>query len=128
MNAFRLSPAGVAAAILITVSATSALAASTPGADARQRYQQERAYCLSGQSQQDRPTCLREAGAAYAEARRGSLPTTGSTNYQANALARCAAQPAPDQEACRMRIQQGTTAGSVRDGGLIREIELPVQQ
>jgi hypothetical protein len=39
--------------------------------EARQQYQQERAYCTSGQASEDRALCLKEAAAAYAEARGG---------------------------------------------------------
>ena len=70
----------------------SALAAGKTGAtgttDAAARYQQERAVCLSGQSSQDRATCLREAGAAFAEAKRGALDD-GSAAHERNARERC---------------------------------------
>lgn len=36
---------------------------------AQQQYQQDRAYCTSGQAQEPRALCLKEAAAAYAEAR-----------------------------------------------------------
>jgi len=39
--------------------------------DAQRQYQQDRAYCNSGQATEDRATCLKEATAAYGEARRG---------------------------------------------------------
>ena len=38
---------------------------------AQQQYRQDRAYCTSGQATEDRATCLKEAAAAYAEARHG---------------------------------------------------------
>jgi hypothetical protein len=83
---------------------------------------------MSGQSQQDRSTCLREASAAWAEARRGGLTSATSTDYQANALARCNAQPAADRDACVLRIQgQGRVEGSVNGGGLIRQVETPIK-
>jgi len=37
--------------------------------EARHQYQEDRAYCTSGQATEDRATCLKEAAAAYAEAR-----------------------------------------------------------
>jgi len=46
-----------------------ALAADTgASASAQARYLKERAVCLEGRSNQDRATCLKEAGAALAEA------------------------------------------------------------
>lgn len=38
-------------------------------ADARAQYERDRAYCHSPQSTQDLPTCLKEAAAAYDEAK-----------------------------------------------------------
>lgn len=93
---------------------------------AQERYNQERARCLSGASHQDRATCLREAGAALQESRRGGLST--STNLSGNATARCDAQPAADREACIQRVMgAGATQGSVEGGGVIRQTETPVK-
>ena len=103
-------------------------AGSKAGSEAQQRYDQERKRCLSGQSNQDRATCLREAGAALQEARRGRLETGGNASFGANATARCNAQPAADREACVQRIMgAGTAQGSVEAGGLIRQTETPVK-
>ncbi|GGI53790.1 hypothetical protein [Oxalicibacterium solurbis] len=83
-------------------------------------YQQERAACMDGRSQQDRTTCLREAGAARGEAKRGHL--TDSTSYEENATARCNVLPPSDRQDCVKRIHgQGTTSGSVEGGGIYRE-------
>lgn len=103
---------------------TSAVLAAdgTSPADARARYQQDRAVCESGQSNQDRATCLREAGAALEESRRGRLDD-GPAQYQQNALIRCNALPAEDRDACQARMQgQGVTRGSVAEGGIYREL------
>jgi len=89
---------------------------------AAMRYQQERAVCMSGQSHQDRATCLSEAGAAFAEAKRGRLDD-GNTQFELNALKRCDALPEGDRPACVARMQgQGSTSGSVAGGGILREI------
>ena len=90
--------------------------------DARARYEQERAVCLSGQSGQDRATCLREAGAAYGDARKmGADPS--KTQYQSNSSKRCDPLPEADRRACMARMQgQGTTSGSVAGGGISREL------
>ena len=49
-----------------------ASAAAADMSEAKARYQKELAACISGQSHQDRATCLQEAGAAMQEARRGT--------------------------------------------------------
>lgn len=103
-------------------------ATSKGTSEAQQRYKQERAHCLSGQSHQDRATCLREASAALQEARRNRLDSSSDSNLQANATARCNAQPATDRDACVQRIMgAGSTRGSVEGGGLIREAVTPVK-
>jgi hypothetical protein len=96
---------------------------------AQQQYQQERAHCLSGQSHQDRATCLKEAAAAYQESRRGA-PAGGAepANLSQNATARCEAQPPADREACVQRVMgAGSAEGSVKGGGVIRQTETKVQ-
>src|SRR5687768_10624309 len=105
----------LAFAALCSLASATALAAdrSTDGA-----YQQERAACLSGRTHQDQATCLREAGAARAEARRGGL-TTPNADFMANALQRCNALPAPDRADCKARVAgYGTQSGSVAGGGI----------
>lgn len=85
------------------------------------QYRSERAVCMSGQSNQDRSTCLKEAAAARAEAKRHGLDTA-SSQLDANARARCVALPADDRADCEKRIRgEGTVSGSVRDGGVLRE-------
>lgn len=84
-------------------------------------YQQERAACLSGQSHQDRATCLREANNARGEAKRGNL-NDGATSYEQNAVTRCNALPAADQQDCVRRASGGgAVSGSVESGGIYRE-------
>ncbi len=106
------------------LASTSAMAASkTASADALARYQQERAVCASGQSNQDRATCLREAGAAYAEAKRRASGDEDPAQYKANALKRCERLPDPDRRDCMARMDgQGTTSGSAAAGGISREL------
>ena len=98
-------------------------AAATAGiSDAQARYRQERATCMSGQSHQDRATCLKEAGAALQEAKRGYLDD-GQSPYEQNRLMRCAAHPAGDREDCVRRMRgEGTVTGSVEGGGIYREL------
>jgi hypothetical protein len=110
-----------ASAVLLLV-AGAALAA--PLSEAQQRYRQERAACMSGASNQDRATCLKEAGAALQEARRGGL---SDGDLARNRMARCAGLPAQDRDDCAMRMEgQGSTTGSARQGGILRELERPV--
>ncbi len=104
-------------AAALSLGATAALAADA----GTSTYQQERAACLNGQTHQDRATCLKEAGAARGEARRGRLTDNASAHEQ-NALMRCRALPAADREDCVRRVRgEGTVSGSVGTGGIYRE-------
>jgi len=97
--------------------------AAPRGADIQAQYEHERAVCLSGQSNQDRATCLQEAGAARNEARRGLLEESKSTDYRRNALQRCRIFSGEDALDCRSRILgAGTSSGSVAAGGILREL------
>jgi hypothetical protein len=121
MNRLLHSLAGGACAALLLAAAA---AQAAPMSEAQLRYRQERAACMSGASNQDRATCLREAGAALHEARRGGL---SGGDLDRNRTQRCAALPAQDREDCTMRMDgQGTTSGSVMQGGVLRELERPV--
>lgn len=104
-----------------------ATAASSDMADAKTRYQQERSFCMSGKSQQDQATCLKEAGAAYQEARRGRL-TVEAGRYQQNQRLRCNAhQDADDREDCLRRMRgEGTVSRSFEGGSVYRELRTTV--
>jgi hypothetical protein len=115
--------AGAAAALLLAGGA--ALAAKL--SPAQQQYQQERAACMSGTSNQDRATCLREAGAALQESSRGGLSGADQSGLRNNQVQRCAALPVADRDDCVLRMQgQGSTSGSVQQGGVLRELVRPV--
>lgn len=89
--------------------------------DGRARYEAERAACLNGNSNQDQSTCLKEAGAANDEARRGGLKD-GDVEYRKNALIRCKALPEKDRPDCKARIEgDGKVSGSALEGGILRE-------
>ena len=112
-----------AAATLLFASAAVAAKVS----EAQQRYQEERAVCMSGASNQDRATCLKEAGAALQEARRGNLSAGSENELGHNSTARCKALPAQDRQDCMMRMHgQGSAAGSAQQGGILRELARPV--
>jgi hypothetical protein len=105
-------------------SASAAMAANA-ASDANARYQEERAVCMSGRSNQDRTTCLKEAGAALKEAKMGRF-NGAEAALDKNALIRCDALPAADRDACQRRMAgEGTTSGSVQEGGVAREIIVP---
>ena len=121
----RLSAVTLAATATVLFAGAAAAAGATLS-QAQQRYQQERAVCLSGQSNQDRATCLKEAAAALHEARRGGLDTVVRDLGQ-NRMIRCNALPAQDREDCARRMQgEGVTTGSAQDGGVLHELSRPV--
>ncbi|HEY8024239.1 MAG TPA: hypothetical protein VIF60_06720 [Burkholderiaceae bacterium] len=103
--------------------------AESPG-EAEANYKKEKAACLAGNTNEDRATCLREAGAAYADAKRGRLDTENK-QYEQNALARCQALKGDDRQYCERRVHgEGTVTGSVGAGGELRElrVQVPVPQ
>lgn len=117
------------AAALLAVGAATAQVASDkafPGTDmidSSGSYQSEVQACMSGKTQQDQATCLKEARNAQADKRRGVLDTAGS--LEANAGARCDVHTiSEDRAACRARVMgMGDIDGSVAAGGLVRESE-----
>jgi hypothetical protein len=105
---------------MVAVWSIAALAA-TPVSDIDQKYKDDRAQCLNGRTAQDRPTCLREAGAARDEARRGQL-NDGGANYRKNAKERCDVLTGDEQRDCAARAKgKGSVSGSVEGGGVMRE-------
>jgi hypothetical protein len=124
-GAFRRWGSAVLLASTSLCAATALAQDRSKSADANTRYQSDRAVCLNGLSNQDRATCLKEAGAAKDEARRGNL-NDGRAAYDQNAMVRCSALPAGDQDACKRRIQgEGLTVGTPANGGVYRELVVP---
>jgi len=79
--------------------------------------------CAAGATSVDRATCLKEAGAAKGEAKRGQLTSPGAA-YETNALQRCEILPEPDKQQCQLRTKgAGSTEGSIDGGGIIREVK-----
>jgi hypothetical protein len=116
---------GVAALLAVTA-ATAQVATGTTGIDASGDYRQEVNACMTGKTQQDRETCLKEARNAQADKKRGLLDNA-SARFEANAKARCDVLTGEDKAACQARIMgYGTTSGSVAGGGLLREVETVV--
>lgn len=129
---FRLNTlAKNAAALAITASlgmtaAIAQVASGTTGIDATGNARSEANACVTGMTQQDRETCLREVRNANAEKRAGKLDNAGA-QFNANAAQRCDALIGEDKIACEARVAGiGTTQGSVAGGGVIREIETVV--
>jgi hypothetical protein len=118
-----------AAALLAVTTATAQVATAAPGAtgiDASGNYQQEVQACVTGHTQQDRETCLKEARNAQADKKRGLLDNAGA-QFQANAAARCEVLAGEEKAACNARVMgYGSTSGSVAGGGLLREVETVV--
>ena len=116
---------GVTALLAVTAAAAQ-VATDTTGIDASGNYQQEVQACMSGRTQEDQATCLREARNAQAEKKRGALDNDGG-NFQANAIARCNVLTGEDKAACQARMMGfGGTSGSVAGGGILREVETVV--
>ena len=117
----RLTAAAALCGALAALFAPSGAAAQgTIDREAQTTFQKEAAACRGG-TRQDRATCMKEAGAARDEARRGRLADRGAS-YTKNAAQRCDALPDADRRDCLMRVQgQGRTSGSVDGGGVYRE-------
>jgi hypothetical protein len=96
------------------------------GIDNTGSYQSEMNACMSGRTQQDRDTCMKEARNAAAEKNRGRLETYGGR--EDHAMARCDVHTTgEDRAACEARVMgMGSVDGSVAGGGLIREVETVV--
>ncbi len=119
----RWAVATLVCSALLTVACATAVLGAQRGdfAEVQARYQAERAACLEGRTNQDRATCLREAGAALQEARRGHLEDDESAFYR-NRVVRCNPLPPDDRQDCIRRMNgEGIVRGSVEEGGIYRE-------
>ncbi|KAF3998347.1 hypothetical protein [Glaciimonas immobilis] len=111
----------LALAAFSTVFFASAIHAAGNNPDADAAYQRQRTACTNGSSNQNRATCLREAGAALQAAKQGQLADTPS-QYDKNRLERCNVLPEKDRPDCISRMQPGGVVdGSARSGGILRE-------
>lgn len=116
-----------AIALGATLASGIAAAASSEMVDAQTRYQHERSFCMNGRPPQGQATCLKEAGAAYQEARRGRS-TVESGQYEQNQRLRCNAhQDADEREDCLRRMSgEGTVSRSSEGGSVYRELRTTV--
>ena len=123
----QLAVLTVAAALAGAFAGETAFAAEpVVTSDAKANYLREKTNCETGNTSQDKATCLKEAGAALDEKRKGKLDNSGTP--MVNATDRCNAVPAKDKADCLSRVlgpvgpnQRVTTSGSVEGGGVIRE-------
>ncbi|MES2635611.1 MAG: hypothetical protein V4669_21760 [Pseudomonadota bacterium] len=114
------------AALLAVTAATAQVATGTTGIDATGSFQSELQACMTGRTQQDQETCLKEARNARADKQRGVLDNSGA-QFQSNAAARCDVLTGEEKAACQARVVgYGSTSGSVAGGGVIREVETVV--
>lgn len=118
----------VAALLAVTAAAAQVAAGDTgdTGIDASGNYRHEVQACMTGHTQQDRDTCLKEARNARADKQRGVLDNA-SGRYEQNAKARCDVLAGEEKAACQARVLGfGNTTGSVAGGGVLREVETVV--
>jgi len=91
------------------------------------QYQRDVQRCRAGQTSQDRTACLREAGAARDEARRGRLRDPQNSNFDQNAMNRCQRLPSAQQQDCLTQMRAPSRViGTVEGGGVLRETVIPV--
>jgi hypothetical protein len=126
---------GSASVLALACSVASAAQPMNPSGKAgiEAQYKREVARCNSGQTDEGRATCLREAGAARQQALQGGLDNQPGVdqNYHQNSLDRCRLVPAEQQAACMNMMQDPSkTEGSVGSGGMLRmyEYQVPAQQ
>ena len=120
---------GFVAVVALTATmhiASAQIASGTTGIDATGNAGSEMAACNSGQTQQDRETCMTEVRNANAEKRAGKLDNAGG-QFGANAAQRCDVLTGEQKIACEARVLGiGSAQGSVAGGGVIREVETVV--
>jgi hypothetical protein len=127
VRSHQLTALTVAAALAGAFASATAFAAEPVATnDAKALYLKEKANCEAGNTTQDKATCLKEAGAALDQKKKGKLDNSGSP--VANATDRCNALPQKDRADCVARIvgpqgpnQRVTGSGSVEGGGMIKE-------
>ena len=108
-----------AATAQVAIGATEATHPGTAIIDNTGSYQHEVQACMTGKTQQDQATCLREARNANAEKQRGRLE-----DYAKNSAARCDVLQGEERSACQARMMgYGSIDGTVAGGGLVREVE-----
>ena len=131
MKTFTMRGASLSCIALaaLTLATASVAADRSAGSGAQSIYKQDRAACMSGASNQDRATCLREAAAALQEAKAGNAGQGVRSNEQnQNRFRRCDPLPPGDRDDCIRRMSgEGTVSGSAQGGGIYRELVTPAK-
>jgi hypothetical protein len=117
-------------AVIITglVSFAGSALAVDKGPESAKKYDREARACMSGLTNQDRSTCLKEVAAARQTAKKGKL-VHSQENYEQNALMRCDIfQVQVERQACVRRVMgQEGISGSVSEGGILRESTIVIE-
>ncbi len=122
----RLRALAVGAAMLVASVASAQSGTGSAQSSIESRYQKDRAACMASDSQVDRTSCLRDAAAVRAEAKRGARQGGESQEMLTrNALERCKRHPPEQRAICERMVRgEGSTTGSVQGGGMIRELTI----
>lgn len=125
-----LSMAFVLCLGMASVPAFAANAGAAPSriTQAQTQYQHDMAACKNGQSQENKATCEKEAGAAFEAAKHGQLISAPAGSYQENADNRCANLPGDQRQDCMtlMSDPNAKVQGSVNSGGILRETTITI--
>lgn len=126
MHTKRLAASLCAAGLMMAAGAVHA-ADAIGRAGIQSQYEQDVARCKSGNTNQDRATCLREAGAAREEAMRQNLRDSSPEQLHQNQVARCDRLPPDSRQDCLTQMSSPTNVrGSVQGGGVLRETVIQV--
>ena len=138
-NAFSIKPWWIALAFTSLAAQAGAAQPAAPAAATSMKstpsttsaaavYQRERAACQLDGTPQGRTTCLKEAGAAHAEAKRKQLGNgEDEAALRQNAELRCQRVATADQDHCQRKARgEGTVSGSVDGGGVLKTLVTPI--
>ena len=126
MHTKRLAASLCAAGLMLAAGAVHA-ADAIGRAAIQSQYEQDVANCKSGKSNQDRATCMQEAGAARDEANRQNLKEGSADQHQQNMVDRCNRLPAASRQDCMTQMSSPTNVrGSEQGGGVLRETVIQV--
>jgi hypothetical protein len=118
----------IACAVVPAGAAQPAAPAAAASSSADAAYERDRANCAKDATPQGRTTCLKEAGAVHAEAKRKALGNGEDARALAeNAELRCKNVATAERDAClRMARGEGKVSGSVDGGGVLKTLVTPI--